>query len=172
MWAGGKFWHRWKRPQASCTASLERTFSKRYLSVLSNFATLIPLTAVMQQKRSRGWMLYSPRPRSLYILIRCNSPLVECVLVYICLGLWGRSGFVYHSAWADFTLLILKWGQCEGLIVGIGAERNFTPTSFFVPSDQGWFHFRMLMRVTTSKGRSWPGAGLCPLQTMMDFSSH
>ena len=32
--------------------------------------------------------------------------------------------------------------------------------------------FRMLMRVTTSKGRSWPGAGFCPLQTMMDFSSH
>ena len=37
-----------------------------------------------------------------------------------------------QSAWAGFTLLILTWGQCEGLILGIGAERNFTPTSFFV----------------------------------------
>ena len=40
--------------------------------------------------------------------------------------------YIYRSAWAGFTLLILIWGQCESLNVGIGAERNFTPTSFFV----------------------------------------
>jgi len=40
--------------------------------------------------------------------------------------------YVYHLTWAGFTLLILIWGQCEGLTTGISAERNFTPTSFFV----------------------------------------
>ena len=38
---------------------------------------------------------------------------------------------IYHLTWAGFTLLILIWGQCEGLTTGISAERNFTPTSFF-----------------------------------------
>ena len=42
------------RHQAVCRARLERTFSKRYLSVSSNFATLNLYAAVMQQKRSRG----------------------------------------------------------------------------------------------------------------------
>ena len=42
-------------PPASCTASLERTFSKRYLSVHSNLANLNLDTAVMQlERRPRG----------------------------------------------------------------------------------------------------------------------
>ena len=54
---------------------------------------------------------------------------------------------IYHLTWAGFTLLILIWGQCEGLTTGISAERNFTPTSFFcfhkfgcfsVNGDDGW----------------------------------
>ena len=39
---------------------------------------------------------------------------------------------IFRSTWAGFTLLILIWGQCEGLKLGIGAERDITPTSFFV----------------------------------------
>ena len=39
---------------------------------------------------------------------------------------------IYRSAWAGFTLLILMKGQCESLNGGIGAERDITPTSFFV----------------------------------------
>ena len=55
--------------------------------------------------------------------------------------------YIYHLTWAGFTLLILIWGQCEGLTTGISAERNFTPTSFFVSislavflvnGDDGW----------------------------------
>ena len=79
---------------------------------------------------------------------------------------------IYRSAWAGFTLLILIWGQCESLNVGIGTEELYSHVFFcslFIRDDS---IFRMLMRVTTSKGRSWPGVGLCPLQTMMDFSSH
>ena len=54
---------------------------------------------------------------------------------------------IYHLTWAGFTLLILIWRQCESLSDGIGAERNFTPTSFFVSislavflvnGDDGW----------------------------------
>ena len=37
---------------------------------------------------------------------------------------------IYRSAWAGFTLLILDWGQCEGLNTGIGAERNLLPRLF------------------------------------------
>ena len=60
--------------------------------------------------------------------------------------------YIYHSTWAGFTLLILTWGQCEGLILGIGAERNFTPTSFFIAANRRSSIIRMLMRVTTSRG--------------------
>lgn len=54
---------------------------------------------------------------------------------------------IYHLTWAGFTLLILIWGQCESLSERISAERNFTPTSFFVSislavfsvnGDDGW----------------------------------
>ena len=128
----------WKRPPASCTASLERTFSKRYLSVVIKSRKFESSYSGDATRKTSAWVNVSfPRPHPLYILIRCNSPSVECILVYIRLGLSGRSGLVYHSAWAGFTLLILMKGQCESLIPGIGAERNFTPTSFFVPSDQG-----------------------------------
>ena len=48
------------RPQATCTASLERTFSKRYCLCVENLANLKLLTAVMQQKRPRGLILYLP----------------------------------------------------------------------------------------------------------------
>ena len=60
-----------------------------------------------------------------------------------------------QSAWAGFTLLILTWGQCEGLILGIGAERNFTPTSFFVSVPQVpriIFHSQNVDEVTTNRG--------------------
>ena len=133
-WVRRNIWHRWKRPQASCTASLERTFSKRYLSVHSNLANLNLDTAVMQQKRSRGWMLYSPRPRSLYILIRCNSPLVEYVLVYIRLGLSGRSGFVYITRRGQvFGSLSFLGGNAKAWNMGWAMERNFAPRLFLFP---------------------------------------
>ena len=60
-----------------------------------------------------------------------------CVLAYIeGWNMSGRSVCIYHSTWAGFTLLILKWGQCESLKIGIGAERNFTPTSFFIAANR------------------------------------
>lgn len=40
---------------------------------------------------------------------------------------------IYHLTWAGFTLLILIWGQCEGLTTGISAEET-TPTLFLFPS--------------------------------------
>ena len=60
-----------------------------------------------------------------------------CVLAYIeDRNVSGRSVCIYHSTWAGFTLLILSKGQCEGLTSGIGAERNFTPTSFFIAGNR------------------------------------
>ena len=68
-------------------------------------------------------------------------------------GCSGRSGIVHNqSAWAGFTLLILMRGQCEGLKLGIGAERNFTPTSFFVSVLQIIFHSQNVNEVTTNRG--------------------
>ena len=71
--------------------------------------------------------------------------------------------YIYHSTWAGFTLLILTWGQCEGLILGIGAERNFTPTSFFIAGNRRSSIFRMLMRVTTSRGAVGRRVELCTI---------
>jgi hypothetical protein len=48
------------RPQAICTASLERTFSKRYCLWYQTSQLWIYITAVMQQKRPRGLILYLP----------------------------------------------------------------------------------------------------------------
>ena len=37
-----------------------------------------------------------------------------------------------QSAWAGFTLLILKWGQCESLKIGIGAEKLYSHVFFCI----------------------------------------
>ena len=58
--------------------------------------------------------------------------------VYICLRQSGGSVHIYRSTWAGFTLLILKWGQCESLKIGISTE-ELTPTSFFVSTSIGLF---------------------------------
>ena len=61
------------RPPAICTASLEGRF-RTLLSVRSNLANLNLDTAVMQQKRLRGLILYLPAaiiPLYIYI-IRCT----------------------------------------------------------------------------------------------------
>ena len=74
---------------------------------------------------------YGPFP--LYI-IRCKlQQWVYLLCVYTHKGI-VRCSVVYIIArrGQGFTLLILTWRQCEGLILGIGAERNITPTSFFV----------------------------------------
>ena len=69
--------------------------------------------------------------------IRCKPSLGCFVFAYIVrngrIGLGGsRCSRIYHLTWAGFTLLILIWRQCESLSDGIGAERDITPTSFFV----------------------------------------
>ena len=56
--------HQWN-PEAESTvckdSRRERTFSERYLSVLSNFATLNRFTAVMQRSVRVGVLYPSPR---------------------------------------------------------------------------------------------------------------
>ena len=68
--------HRWN-PEAENTvckdSRRERTFSERYLSVNSNFATLNLLTVVMQRSVRVG-VLY-PMIRCSYYIIRCNVEL-------------------------------------------------------------------------------------------------
>ena len=119
------------------------------LSVCSNFATLKPVTAVVQQRRLRGLILYLPAAiiplyiyNKVYTLQRCT------LFAYICEGrsLWihksvvlsfRHSGIdqavvcIYKSlAWAGFMLLILDWGQCEGLNTGISADGYILPRLF------------------------------------------
>ena len=88
------------------------------LSVCSNFATLNPSTGVMQLKRLRGCIIYL----LLYaiIIFFFNYCVRVGAICIISLGV----------GW--LALLILTWGQCEGLNIGIGAEEQ-TPTSFLFP---------------------------------------
>ncbi len=38
---------------------------------------------------------------------------------------------IYHTAWAVIALLILTWGQCEGLVVGIGTRETYSHVFLF-----------------------------------------
>ena len=110
--------HRWN-PEAEKTvckdSQRERTFSERYLSVCSNFATLKLCTAVMQRSVRVG-VLYPGQ----YVAINVSWWLASMPNYIISLGV----------GW--LALLILAQGQCESLTTGIGAEEQ-TPTSFLFP---------------------------------------
>ena len=77
-------------------------------------------------------------PRNRYTLIvvyMCSCVFIGILYMYRTAVLFGVCHAVVYAyiitAWAGFQLLILTWGQCEGLIVGIGTER-FSPHVFFV----------------------------------------
>ena len=71
-WAGTINYIDGTRPEGSCKPSLERTFSKRYLSVESNLASLNQDTAVMQQKAFTWVDFISPCGHIPFIyIIRC-----------------------------------------------------------------------------------------------------
>ena len=100
--------HRWN-PEAENTvckgSRRERTFSERYLSVSSNFATLKPLHRGNATKRSRGCI-------------------ISRLFVAIIVSWWFASmpNYIISLGVGWLALLILETGQCEGLKVGIGAE--------------------------------------------------
>ena len=77
-------------------------------------------------------------PRNRYTLIvvyMCSCVFIGILYMYRTAVLFGVCHAVAYAyiitAWAGFQLLILDWGQCEGLNTGIGAEK-FTPHVFFV----------------------------------------
>ena len=73
----------------------ERTFSERYLSVISNLATLNPFTAVMQRSVRVG-VLYP-----------------GCSLLSLYLGNNVPAELYNHSAWAGLRCLSLKGGNAK-----------------------------------------------------------
>ena len=119
------------------------------LSVTSNFATLKLDTAVVQQKRLRGLILYLPAAiipfyiyNKVYTPLRCTlfayiyegrSPWIHIsvVLSFRHSGIDQAVVYVYMSAGVGrLSLLILIKGQCEGLSSGISAERYLLPRLF------------------------------------------
>ena len=130
------------RPPATCTASLERTFSNVTCLCLSNLANLNLKTAVMQQKAFTWVDFISPCGyHSLYIYNKVYASNGYTIFAYIgWLSLTLSLSFPWESmpwcvyisslAWAGLTLLILTWGQCESLMIGIGARETYSHVFF------------------------------------------
>ena len=111
---------------------LVRPVSKgRFLNVtclwFSNFATLNPRTAVMQQRRLRGLILYLPAAIiPLYIYNKVYTPTkvhalcvyipgVDSVDMYILELLWPWCVYIIAGVGRLYVAYPFSWGQCEGL---------------------------------------------------------
>ena len=129
------------------------------LSGYSNFATLNLSTAVMQLKAFTWVDFISPCGyHSLYIYNKVYSIQWVCSFsVYI--GTMPWCVYISSLAWAGLTLLILTWGQCEGLIFGISTRETYSHV-FFVSI--------ILMFEFGQQGERWP-APLCAPMSARDF---
>ena len=96
--------HRWN-PEAENTvckdSRRERTFSERYLSVMSNLANLDLCTAVMQRSVRVG-VLYPGR----------SVAIIVSWWFYVCIELYN------HSAWAGLRCLSLERGNARARLQG------------------------------------------------------
>ena len=77
---------------------------------------------------------YIPTPDISFIYI------IRCTFLGYYLCVYGQGGetsggrvYLYHLAWAGFTLLIFTKGQCESLMIGIGAAETYFPRLFLFP---------------------------------------
>ena len=100
----GEMLNRWNRLLASCTAGLERTFSKRCQSVvfkLRNFDSRNSGDAI----EASSWVVF--------LCTHVRFPLLNTKRILFTGGIGvcandrkGCSVYIYHSAWALFTLFI------------------------------------------------------------------
>ena len=139
------------RPPASMERDLRpfvRPVSKgrfrTLLSACSNFATLKPCAAVMQLKAFTWVDFISPCGyHSLYIYNKVYASNGDTLFAYIgwfslsfSLTLtfpWESMPWCVHIsslAWAGLTLLILTWGQCEGLNTGVSTRETYSHVFF------------------------------------------
>ncbi len=129
VWVGiYKF--RWNETSGQLYAQSRKDVFERYSSVRSNLASLNPCTAVMQQKASTWVDFISPYGQhSLYIYNKVYIPAMGVLSLRIYIGL-RRGVNISSLAWAGLTLLILTWGQCESLILGISTEGTYSHVFF------------------------------------------
>ena len=118
------------RHRAVCRASLERTFSKRYLSVLvksSKFESSYSGDAT----EAFAWVILCPCAWFPFIyIIRC-TPLGGYLCVYVYLGLSGRSVYISLDVGRLYVAYPYEGAMLEPDSRDRRGERH-TPTSFFV----------------------------------------
>ncbi len=56
--------------------------------------------------------------------------MVAVLALYVYMGLSVAVVCIYHTAWAGSTLLIFMKGQCESLMIGIGARETYSHVFF------------------------------------------
>ena len=122
------------------TCSGDATEASAWVDFISSYGNHFPFLYIIR---------CMPRNRyTLIVVYMCSCVFIGILYMYRTAVLFGVCHAVVYAyiitAWAGFQLLILKQGQCEGLELGISAERYILPRLFC-------FH-NLIVNVMTSWG--------------------